>query len=105
MKYIKMFEENRSYWILPLDDRLGGAIKKIGAPKHFSLPLTLNKRYNYKYKYIFVYVNNDKLDWDWYWYWWTPELNLQKYCDIKGYSYLGPVDIPDYEFDANKYNL
>jgi hypothetical protein len=109
MKHIKLYEQNKSktYWLIPLDDRLEIALGKIKAPVYFIIgrqeTRKRNAENNYKFRYIMV--SEDTKGHIWNWDWWSFDLNLEKYCERKGYIWGGNVNIPDYELEANKYNL
>jgi len=121
MKYLKKFEDedfteqdfqnlkderHNYYWIIPTDDRFEDSLKKLHCPKSF---IEYRLRYNHILSKIDKYMiinfegtdndikNEDCWGWDYY--------KDIKFHENRGDKYMGTINIPDYEFDADKYNL
>jgi len=107
MKHLRTFELNtednyRYYWLIPTDERFESALTKIGCDKkHIDYFLNIEKLKEQQY----VFISNTSIsNRDWGWCKYKGEMFNQYYED-KGLLFKGPVDITDYELDANKYNL
>ena len=114
MKYIKMFEDNiydsRCYWLLPTDDRFEDSLKQIKCPD-FKIEQFLGNKNTRQYNYVFVGYNPTKtvdddvsLCWGWnYKVNWNK--NTEDFYEKKGYKFMGNINISDFEFDVNKFNI
>ena len=96
MKYIKHYEsEIDRYWLVPTDERLIPSLEKIGADFNLTQNSGIKK---YKYVFIGLYMNS------WVWAVYDGEERNESF-ERNGNEYAGRVNIPDYEINANKYNL
>jgi hypothetical protein len=94
MKYLKTFEHiNGKYWLIPTEQRRYLiALTKIGCNDDEWFNLNFSGFGDYIY--IAVFNNN----WEW-------EDYYSDLYDKKGYTYMGAVEIEDFELDQLKYNL
>ena len=114
MKVLKQFEDfklydelfkNRKYWLVPTDNRLKIALRKICDDEFFI------SRFDFidiSTPYIFVCqyeVKPDGLNYKYKWEWNKYHGGEEKDEHFKDTIYMGRVDVSDAEFDANKYNL
>jgi hypothetical protein len=110
MKYIKTYESRNEklYWLVPTDDRLGYSLKKIKCAKSFSEGIQNSIKEYYNGEYIFIGYNgkaNTKISSSkWGFNQYKGELS-DPYYEEEGYRFVGMVNIDEYELDANKYNL
>jgi len=116
MRYIKYFEsteKEKTYWLVPTDDRFEKSLLQINCNKKFIFDM-LNNIKNMDDKYLFIGYNYDENFgsnnsnynrpgvWNWNPY------KGKKYDDLyneQGYKFCGLVNIREGELDANKYNL
>jgi len=104
MKHIKSFESNslKSYWLLPTDDRFEASLKKIKCPQNvMDRKFLFNSDLRNKHKYVFI-ASYDKEIWNWNPY---KGKNTDEYYEESNYKFKGAINIPEYEFSADKYNL
>lgn len=114
MKFITQFENfnhsfndfynNRKYWLVPTDERLKPALKKIGCDEDFISRLNFIVT---QASYIFVCqyeVKPDGLSFKYKWEW-NRYKGVEEDESFKDITYMGRVDIQDFELDADKYNL
>jgi len=110
MTYIKTYEYfkkngKKLYWLIPTDDRLESAMKKIGCSKNYILNSEFIKK---RYKYIFIAYDGESRTklaanrWDWQPY--ESEF-FNTYLNNNNYKFIEMVNIPDYEIASQKYNI
>lgn len=105
MKYIKAFTGIiRKYWLIPTDNvRYKEALKMIGCTnkKWQKVDLTGKGKYVYfLYEKDFSDSDDDKAV-----YGWMEYPKGLEYLKSHKFKDMGVINIPDYEFDANNYNL
>lgn len=108
MKHLKDFENKNKFWIVPTDERFIKSLKDIGCSKKFIEYQSKNENI-FKQKYVFIsYESYDEFDSHNGWGWSTGAENLNN-PKLSIYSnthrYMGMVNIEDYEFISDKYNL
>ena len=108
MKYLKTFENKevaKKYWLLPTDERYKDSLIQINCHEDL-LNKFLDDTDRYNHKYIFICFDKNEtinyLKWGLMYYRYKP---YDEYLEINGYKFMGNVNIPDYELDAEKYNL
>ena len=88
----------KCYWLIPTDDRFEKSLLEINCPGwDISFIFLKNKDFFQEKNYIFV-----SSSWGW-----TPYKGILrcKGYEKMGYKFMGAINIPDYEFDAKKYNI
>lgn len=100
-KYVNHLDSDRTYWLLPADDRLDDALKKIGCTLNF----TSIKNRSDKYVFIcFDSKSSSSQPWSW-----MPYEGSERceYLDSHWFKYAGTVNIENFELEKNvdKYNL
>lgn len=111
MRYLRMFEEiykEKCYWLVPTDGRLRESLEELGCDNNFIEMMVINN--NIKTPYIYIGFNPDASritqsmsdKWGWNHYLGTVQ---DEYFNSSGYTYMGRININDYEMDQNKYNL
>jgi len=107
MKHIKIYERynfSGCYWLIPTDDRYEDSMKKIGAPDRYIDRMSyFHKRAG---KYVFIIYDEDYADE--YKKWGYNEYRgklTDNYCEDNKFKFKGLVNIPEYELEAEKYNL
>ena len=111
MKYLKKYEyynsdesdDKGSYWLLPTDERFKKSLKQINCAKEFIHAMLTNDTVS---RYVFIGFNNNNIN-DRYNWGWNPYFGTMndKHYDKIGYKFMGTINIPNYELEANKYNI
>ena len=91
------------YYLIPTDDRLESALKKIGCSDYYYKQFMRNQNVK-PYKYIFAnkYEYYNKIQWNWSRFNGS-EQNIS--FEQTGSIYGGKINIEDSEIQAYKYNL
>lgn len=90
------------YWLVATDERFVPSLKKIGCDKAF-IDYQRDNENIFQNKYVYVGIGNRVSNYDWSWAGYSEE-GKKAFEDLK-YKYIGTVNIEEYEFKMDKYNL
>jgi hypothetical protein len=95
----KLKPTSRAYWLIPTDERLSDSLKEIMKDDFDEDFITFISKINAKYVYVGHIPGSNNIEWSYCRY------EKPNYYKNKGCKFLGPVNIPNYELTANKYNI
>ena len=100
-EFSKYYGEKK-FWLVPTDERFVPSLKKLKCSKSFINYQSNNENIQLT-KYVYVGVGNRVTGDDWSWSDYS-EGGKKAFIDLN-YKYMGTINIEDYEFKIDKYNL
>lgn len=93
---------NKRYWLVPTDNRFVTSLNKLGCDKSFIEYQRKNDNIKL-HKYVYVGTGNRVSNNEWSWAGYSEE--GKNAFENLNYTYMGTINMEDYELNIDKYNL